>query len=218
LLGEVEAASATGDPPGLHPTESLVVQLRCAGARRAEVRLERGTAAEGRLIVTGAAGAVTLEVAPALDGPSRLVRRMATDPESVTELPAWDPHAAVLGVFAAALDRGRAGLSSHPNLLDGTRAMELSEATVRSLRRGRTVDLHYEEISEAGTFKGVMTSVGCVVFLAMLVVLPLALIGPPLGFPATIYLAYLIPPILVVFVLLQLLRLGIKRGRKKDEE
>jgi myo-inositol 2-dehydrogenase/D-chiro-inositol 1-dehydrogenase len=213
LLGAVEALSATGDPPGNRPTESLVVQLRCDRARRAEFRIETGSEPAGRLVVAGATGSITLEVDPALDGPARLVRR--TPGETVTELDAWDRHAAILDVFAAALDRSRPGVEVHPNLLDGTRAMELSEATARSLRRGRTVDLHYEEISEAGTFKGVMTSVGCVVFLAMLVVLPLALIGPPLGFPGTIYVAYLIPPVLVVFVLLQLLRLGIRSRRRK---
>ena len=94
--------------------------------------------------------------------------------------------------------------------------MELSEATVRSLKRGRTVDLHYEEISEAGTFKGVMTSIGCVVFLSILAVLPVALIGPPLGLPETIYLAYVIPPVLILFILLQLLRFVVRspRGEK----
>jgi myo-inositol 2-dehydrogenase/D-chiro-inositol 1-dehydrogenase len=68
-----------------------------------------------------------------------------------------------------------------PDLLDGTRAMELVEATARSLRRGRTVDLHYERVSESGNFKSVMTSVGCVLLLLVLVALPVALIGPALG-------------------------------------
>ena len=125
-----------------------------------------------------------------------------------------DPHAAILAVFVEAVG-GRAP-NIHPNLSDGTRAMELSEATVRSLKRGRTVDLHYEEITEAGTFKGVMTSVGCVVFLSILAVLPVALIGPPLGVPETIYLAYVIPPVLILFILLQLLRFAVRspRGEK----
>jgi hypothetical protein len=34
------------------------------------------------------------------------------------------------------------------------------------------------------------------VFLAILVVVPAALIGPPLGFPGTVYVTYAIPPIL----------------------
>ncbi len=89
--------------------------------------------------------------------------------------------------------------------------MELTEATVRSLRRGRTVDLHYEAITEESTFKSVMTSTGCVIILIALFIVPIALAGPPLGFPWTIYLAYVIPPILVIYVLLQGLRLALRR-------
>jgi myo-inositol 2-dehydrogenase/D-chiro-inositol 1-dehydrogenase len=90
--------------------------------------------------------------------------------------------------------------------------MELAEAAARSLRRGRTVDLHYEEISEEASFKGVMTSLGCAVLLGILVVLPAALMGPAMGLPWTIYLAWAIPPLLVGFILLQTLRFAIRRG------
>jgi myo-inositol 2-dehydrogenase/D-chiro-inositol 1-dehydrogenase len=55
-----------------------------------------------------------------------------------------------------------------------------------------------------------MTSLGCLVLLSILVVVPLALAGPALGIGWTIYLAYLIPPVLVVFVLLQLLRFAVR--------
>jgi myo-inositol 2-dehydrogenase/D-chiro-inositol 1-dehydrogenase len=89
--------------------------------------------------------------------------------------------------------------------------MELTEAAARSLRRGRTVDLHYEAISEESTFKSVMTSTGCVMILIALFLVPIALAGPPLGFPWMIYIAYVIPPILVIYVLLQGLRLAVRR-------
>ena len=42
LLGEIEALTATGDPPGEHPDLELIVQLRAADARRAELRLSAG--------------------------------------------------------------------------------------------------------------------------------------------------------------------------------
>jgi myo-inositol 2-dehydrogenase/D-chiro-inositol 1-dehydrogenase len=214
LIGEIEAVTATGDPPGPEPKLSLIVQLRGPAARRAEVRIERGGPAPGRFVVSGAAGSLTLEHAPDWEGPARLISRSASGPETVTALEPWDGRAALLAVLAGAVAaRGRA---LHPNLLDGTRAMELSEATVRSLKRGRTVELNYEEISEASTFKGVMTSVGCMVFLAMLIVLPLALIGPPLGFPGTIYLAYAIPPVLILFIGLQLLRFVVRSPRRGE--
>ena len=70
--------------------------------------------------------------------------------------------------------------------------------------------VHYERISEAASFKSIMTSTGCMILLATLVILPLALAGPALGFPQTIYIAYLILPILILFTAVQLLRFGIK--------
>ena len=93
--------------------------------------------------------------------------------------------------------------------------MELSEAVRRSLRRGRTIDLHYEAISEEASFKSIMTSTGCTILLGILFLLPLALAGPALGLNWTIYLAWLIPPVLVVFAVSQVLRFGIRRERAR---
>ena len=207
LLGEIEAITATGDPPGPRPTEGLVVHLRGPEERRGEVRLWAGAPEPARLIVSWADGSITFEHDPALLGPSRLVRRAAGQPDAVTEFPPWDPKAALLVAFADAV----AGRPAHPDLLDGTRALELAAAAARSLRRGRTIDLHYEEISEAGNFKSVMTSAGCLLLLAILVVLPVALAGPAIGLPWTIYLAWALPPLLVVFVILQLFRFAVRR-------
>ena len=125
----------------------------------------------------------------------------------------WDPHAAIMDTLRRSLERphlaDQADVS--PSLADGTRAMELSEAAARSLRRGRTIDLHYEAISEESSFKSIMTSTGCMILLAALLILPLALAGPALGFNWTIYIAYLIPPVLVIFAVMQILRFGIRR-------
>ncbi len=89
--------------------------------------------------------------------------------------------------------------------------MELAEAAVRSLRRGRTVELHYEAISEEATFKSVMTSTGCLILIAILFVLPLSMAGPPLGLKWTLFIPYLIPPVLVIFVVMQILRLAVRK-------
>jgi len=206
LVGEVEAVTATGDPPGDRPVEGLVVQLRVEGSRRAEVRIAAGSPKPARLTLTGARGSLSLETTAGGDGPSRLVRRGADGGETVTDYEIWDSRSALLGVLADAAS----GNEVHPDLADGTRAMEVSEGVVRSLRRGRTVELHYEDISEAGSFKSVMTSVGCLVLLSILVVVPVALAGPALGIGGTIYLAYALPPLLVGFVVLQLLRFAVR--------
>jgi myo-inositol 2-dehydrogenase/D-chiro-inositol 1-dehydrogenase len=209
-LGEIEALTATGDPPGDHPDLELVVQLRAAGARRAELRISSGAAEPARLVLQGTAATLTLEFDPRFQQPARLVRQQASSPETLIPLAPWSAHEAIFAVLRASCDRRAGPNPPSPSLHDGTRAMELAEATVRSLRRGRTVDLYYEPISEEATFKSVMTSTGCVIFLIALLLLPIALAGPPLGWNWTIFIAYLIPPMLVLFVALQTLRLAVR--------
>ncbi len=57
---------------------------------------------------------------------------------------------------------------------DAARAIELAETVPRSLAKGRAIDLHQEEYSEIGTFKGTMASLGCGIVLAALFILILA--------------------------------------------
>ena len=57
---------------------------------------------------------------------------------------------------------------------DAARAIELAETVPRSLTKGRAIDLHQEEYSEIGTFKGTMASLGCGIVLAALFILILA--------------------------------------------
>ena len=218
ILGEIEALTATGDPPGEDPDLELVVQLRSAGALRAEVRIRSHSSTGIRLVCLGSLGSLTLEIDPQGSQSARLTRHGGSHAGEPAELPHWDPHEAILAVLASSMGRGDVGELPAPNLLDGTRAMELSEAAVRSLRRGRTVEMHYESISEEAAFKSVMTSTGCLIFLVSLAVLPLAMAGPPLGIAWTLYIPYLIPPALILFMLLQALKLAIRRPRGTGEE
>jgi len=57
---------------------------------------------------------------------------------------------------------------------DAARAIELAETVPRSLAKGRAIDLHQEEFSEIGTFRGTMASLGCGLVLAALLLLVLA--------------------------------------------
>ncbi len=56
-----------------------------------------------------------------------------------------------------------------------------------------------------------MTSTGCMLFIGSMLILPLALAGPPLGLGWTIYIAYVIPPLLMLFVILQTLRFAVRK-------
>ena len=100
MIGDIEALTATGDPPGLRPDLELVVQLRAAQARRAELRTWAATAGEpGRLTLTAANGSLTLEFDPLFQESSRLIRRTQTHGEEQTDLDPWDPHEAIFAVL-----------------------------------------------------------------------------------------------------------------------
>jgi predicted dehydrogenase len=217
LLGEIEGLSATGDPPGDHPDLELIVQLRAAEKQRAELRIRSGHESTNRLTLSGVSGTWTLEFDSLLEQPAVLVRHSSSGQPERQTLERWDPHAAIFSSLLAACGIGGAALpAGGPSLHDATRAMELAEATARSLRKGRTVDLYYEPISEEASFKSVMTSTGCMLFIGSMLILPLALAGPPLGFGWTIYIAYLIPPLLVLFVILQTLRFAVRKPEEPE--
>jgi myo-inositol 2-dehydrogenase/D-chiro-inositol 1-dehydrogenase len=218
FLGEIEALSATGDPPGDHPDLELVVQLRGEENRRAELRIRSGHGRANRLTLSGANGSLTLEFDAELEQPAVIIRQSSDEPATRVALDPWDPHEAIFSILQAAREGRRAPELSGPTLHDATRAMELSEATARSLRKGRTVDLHYERISEEATFKSVMTSTGCMLIIGALLIIPLALAGPPLGLYWTIYLAYVIPPVLVLFIIMQTLRFAVRKPEPVDGE
>jgi myo-inositol 2-dehydrogenase/D-chiro-inositol 1-dehydrogenase len=205
-LGDVASVTATGDPVGDRPTRLLVVQLRAEGDRRGEVRVVPDDENLCRLTLYGEEGSLRFEHDAGWDGPSRLVRRTPAEGETTTEIAAWDPRASIFESLLAAV---AGDATARPDLLDGTRAMELAEAVRRSLRKGRTIDLDYEEMTESGNFRSVMTGLGCGLLLSILVIVPIALAGPALGMRWTIYLAWAIPPVLVLFVLFQLLGLGL---------
>lgn len=62
-----------------------------------------------------------------------------------------------------------------PNWTELTRLFDWLDATRRSLRRRRTIDLHFEELSERSQFKSQMTAIGCGVLIFTLVAVVLYL-------------------------------------------
>jgi len=100
-----------------------------------------------------------------------------TAPGAAPESVAFDRGAAMLAV----IDLGIAAAAGHGSpsadaatWADAARAIELAETVPRSLARGRAIDLHREEFTEMGTFRGTMASLGCGLIVAALVVVVLA--------------------------------------------
>jgi hypothetical protein len=140
---------------------------------------------------------------------------------SAVEYPEWNaPHAA-LEILALA----REEVETESNWHDAARNVELADAIDRSLAKGRTIDLHHEEFTDVGTFKGTMASAGCGLLAAGLVLVVVVAIVHTLaiqagwnrlarildGWP------YLILIIFGLFLLLQLLVLvGKSRSGQED--
>lgn len=210
LGGDVAAVTAAGDPVAEGSVEglrNLNVQLRFASGIRGEMELRRGSMESAQLILQGSAGSLVLEFRLDEEAPARLIRKQGTGAEQMIEIEAWSPR---VGLLRAIEEAQAARRPIEPGLSEGTRASEIAEAVARSLRRNRTIEMHGTTATELGNFKAVMAASGCGLVLILLLLLPLALMGPALGVRWTVYLAWLIPPLLVVFVLAQLLRLGIK--------
>jgi myo-inositol 2-dehydrogenase/D-chiro-inositol 1-dehydrogenase len=204
FIGEIEALTATATPSGERPTEGLTVHMRGPGGVTGEIRLTASplVGEPTKLVVVGAQGSLTWESETADAERSRIVTRVQGLADSAETVTGWDRRAAMVSTLEAVISRAAA----RPDLLDGTRSMELAEAVARSLKRGRTIDLHYEEISEVGSFKAVMTSVGCGLILLVLVLFVLSRVGLALDIEAAKYLAWLTIPLMVAFAAVQLLR------------
>lgn len=136
---------------------------------------------------------------------------------------AFDPATAVLDALDAAL-----AASSPPadapvppaSWSDAARAIELAETVPRSVAKGRSIDLHREEFTDLGTFRGTMASLGCgLIVLALLVVILatfVAGIAREFGWGAAGWIADSWPGIILavlgVFLALQLLPLLMGGG------
>jgi hypothetical protein len=124
---------------------------------------------------------------------------------------AWDPAAAALDELALAIE----GQRVEPDWVDAARSVELAETIDRSLGKGRTIELYYEDYTEQATFKGTMTSVGCGLLLLLMLVLGVVAIGEQMGLPWLRGWPYAVLGVFAAFLLLQLLML-VSRKAERD--
>ena len=117
-------------------------------------------------------------------GPTALERSSASLPwiwrgAGGTLTAPFDRGATLLEVVRDALAARSAGSDPGPaSWDDAARGIELAETVPRSLAKGRGIDLHQEEFTEIGTFKGTMASLGCgIVLLALGLVVVATVLG-----------------------------------------
>ncbi|MCP4192896.1 MAG: hypothetical protein GY768_19965 [Planctomycetaceae bacterium] len=94
------------------------------------------------------------------------------------------------------------------------RALELEEAVERSARRGRTIELHNEMVTERETFKGMMAAGGCGLLLWVMTMLLVAGVVEGLQLPIRDSFLWKLWPLVLfaplgIFLFLQLLQLAI---------
>jgi myo-inositol 2-dehydrogenase/D-chiro-inositol 1-dehydrogenase len=171
LGGEVTRLGAMGSPGATAAGDFLAYNnlgVQMAGGDNRLLRWSVGPIDEfsgGKLTATGPHGKAILWMPEGL-APWRLEIRSGPD-SSVVDAEAWN-------TYLDALDELRAALSScetRSRWPDAARAVELTETLERSLKKGRTIELHQEQFSDASTFKGTMTSVGCALLLAALLLM-----------------------------------------------
>jgi predicted dehydrogenase len=198
-------------------------------------------AAWWRLVATGTKGQAELTFPQGWNGPAILGWRDETGTSREEYDERFDPWPVLVEAFEAVLlerqgdkETRRQGdkesiresspvslsppllvsLSSAPGLSwqDEVRALELDDAARRSVERRRVNLMDYQEASEEVGFKGTMTLVGCAMLWAVLLLLIASRWQPWVG--------WLILPLLVVFIGMQLLRYVIPSGeaRQGDKE
>jgi predicted dehydrogenase len=155
--GETDAAWGT-----------LAVGLTGAANLPVRWRVARGESPGLSISLVGGSGSLTVDI----PDDDRAEWTLTSEPGGRIERATFDRAATILGLLDNA---SFAGTTITPAAWDdAARAIELAESVPRSLARGRAIDLHQEEFSEIGTFKGTMASLGCAIVLGGLFVLLLA--------------------------------------------
>jgi len=132
-----------------------------------------------------------------------------------TELEIVDPSAISVANFTAALKDEK---SCRSTWTDALRCMELSDTIEISLRRGRMIDVHPQQLTEQLSFRGTMSAAGCGVLLILPpLLLLLGWMGELFGLPVARYWPHVLLALLATFLLIQLLSKFLIRGPTDQE-
>jgi predicted dehydrogenase len=208
LGGEIVEVSAFAGPEELRQDEPVLVAGRFEkGGIFQETFLPNQPEPRWRLAVVGSKGTAELlfPVGPA--GPAFLTWRDVNGEWKEEWWEPFDPWPSLVEQFEAAV-AGRAPPAA-PVLSwqDEVRCLELDDAARRGVEKRRASTLDYQEANEEVGFKGTMTLAGCGLLWAVFLLLIVSRFVPLVG--------WLMFPLLVIFLGLQLLRFVIPRkGRK----
>ncbi|MHB1424655.1 MAG: Gfo/Idh/MocA family oxidoreductase [Gemmataceae bacterium] len=207
--GEIQEVSAFAESEELREGEPVLVAGRFEQGGLFQVNLlPRQRQPSWRLTALGGSGRVELLFPLGWNGPAILNWHDEKGESHEEYWQPWNPWPALIDTFEQAFERvPRTRL--FPSWQDAIRALELDDAARRGVERRRSSVLEYPEATEEVGFKGTMTLVGCALLWGVLLLLILSVWWPKLGF--------LIVPLIVVFLGLQLLRYIVPKQRGVHE-
>jgi hypothetical protein len=227
VVGDPEKLSAFGIQADAVIWNSLTVGF--SGQSLVPVRWQVSAGSSGSLGITvrGSAGTVTIAIPDDWSQPWTWSDGNHNQVEAVR----FDPGRAILENLDRALAHAPASepddtAVSPAAWADAARGIELAETVPRSLAKGRAIDLHREEFSDLGTFRGTMASLGCgLILAALLLVIAAAILGGvanAIGWEFGERIAGAWPFVAIVvlggFLLLQLLPALVAGSRRHEEK
>jgi hypothetical protein len=224
LIGEPQRLSTLASLGSEAAYASLTVEFGGESQVPARWQVARGDTPLAELTLTGDAGQIRVTIPDSTLGPA-VWRWQDLDGEHEAE--AFDGGSVMMESLARAMSASASvleeGAQPAASWADAARAIELAETVPRSLARGRAIDLHQEEFTELGTFKGTMASLGCGLVMIGLLVLVVATViggiahkaGWAFGEQLTAIWPFVVLAALGGFLALQLLPLLIQGPREK---
>lgn len=223
VVGEPARIAALGVSPDAEPTAWNSLTVGLTGPASVPVRWQVAGGDEGRLdaMLHCERGTLTVSIP---DDWSKPWRWRSSASEAAAEEVWFDRAQAMVDLLAGERLPERDAMLPPARWSDAARAIELAETVPRSLAKGRAVDLHQEEFSEMGTFRGTMASAGCgLILLALLLLVVATVVGGiahELGWDWGARLAGAWPVVVLValggFLLLQVLPLLLPAGRRHE--
>lgn len=178
LAGAPVRLSTLGASDGAAAWSTLAIGLSCPARPPVRWQVVRADAPGLSITVVAADGTVRLTI-PETSFPEGSADAWRWEDGERTERSPHDRGTVMLGLLDETLT-GVTGVTDPPAASwdDAARGVEMAETVPRSVTKGRGIDLHQEEFTEIGTFKGTMASLGCgIVLLALAVIVGATLLG-----------------------------------------
>jgi predicted dehydrogenase len=203
LGGELSEVSSFSDGDELAGGRPALIAGRFEKGGLFQMTLLPEQPASWRLAVVGTKGRVELIFTQGWNGPAWLEWRDEQGRRQEDYVEPWDGWADLLERFEKTVE-GEQSLTWQ----DEVRCLELDDAARRSVEKRRVGLMEYQEASEEVGFKGTMTLAGCGMLWAVLALLIVSIKVPWLG--------WLILPLLLLFVGMQLLRWVVPKPKAPE--